>query len=120
MTTLATGDGTHGTIALEDDTLYKLHQHCAGQLADACAKELGYGVRCLTEAEGQFLLRCSSLDGFRAGVHGARDGWLGHAHGLTTLTEQGSKGQTGRAALWLIAGGASQGTATIRATADGA
>lgn len=73
-TALASGDGNHVPIALEAETLYRLSGQCGGALNSACLDELGYELECLTEAEGGFLRRCASLDAFRKGVDGARNG----------------------------------------------
>jgi hypothetical protein len=61
-------------IALADHTLARLNGAMDGHLPGLVAKELGYEVACLTEAEGRFLQRCSSYDEFREGIDGARDG----------------------------------------------
>lgn len=73
MTTLATGNGQHMQISLEEDTFNRLTKAMNGELADIIYKELGYEVACLTEPEGNFLLRCPSIDALRAGIDGARN-----------------------------------------------
>lgn len=72
-TTLATRDGNNVKISLAAETLRELNGALNGQLAKVVRTELGYDISCLTEAEGQFLLRCSSIDALRAGIDGARD-----------------------------------------------
>lgn len=74
MTVLACGDGDDLQIALADATLSRLTTSLGGQLSGVCGTEIGYGLECLTEPEGQFLLRCPSYDALRAGIDGARDG----------------------------------------------
>ena len=71
-TALASKNGSHVPISLAEDTLARLTDAHGGELAAICQMELGYEVACLTEAEGQFLLRCPSIDALRAGIDGAR------------------------------------------------
>lgn len=72
MTALANGGGVHAPISLAEKTEYRLNEAFDGELAIDCRRILGYGIDCLTEQEGQFLLRCPSIDVLRAGFDGAR------------------------------------------------
>jgi hypothetical protein len=71
-TALASKDGSHVPISLAPHTLNRLTQHHDGGFGELCEQELGYAPDCLTEAEGDFCLGCSSPERFRAGVDGAR------------------------------------------------
>jgi hypothetical protein len=71
-TALASRYGMPVPIALAQPTLLGLTTVFAGRLNDLCQRELGYGLLCLTDPEGRFLLRCSSFDEVRAGIDGAR------------------------------------------------
>jgi hypothetical protein len=73
MTVLATRDGNHAPISLAPSTLQGLTGVHGGGLEGVCHAEMGYGLDCLTEQEGRFLLRCPTLDGVRAGINGTRD-----------------------------------------------
>lgn len=81
ITALAAGDGGHPRISLAPDTLTRLNAACAGALANVFLAEVGHGLECVTEQEGRFLLRCPSVDAFRAGLHGARHGRPGQPTG---------------------------------------
>lgn len=74
MTVLASGSGENVQISLVGDTFTRLTTHWNGELATAYHQEIGHGLEFVTEPEGQFLLRCPSYDGFRAGIDGARNG----------------------------------------------
>lgn len=71
-TTLAGRAGGIMEIAISSQTLYGLQTRDDGRFAEVVMQELGYGLECLTEPEGRFLLRCASPERFREGVHGAR------------------------------------------------
>jgi hypothetical protein len=73
VTVLANYDGRHVPISLADSTRNGLFIRLGEDFRSACAEELSYAPECLTEAEGRFLLRCPSVDAFRAGLDGARD-----------------------------------------------
>lgn len=81
ITALAAGDGAHPRISLAPETLSRLNGACAGALANVFLAEVGHGIECVTEQEGRFLLRCPSVDAFRAGIHGARDQRPGQSPG---------------------------------------
>jgi hypothetical protein len=68
MTALASGGGHHVEIALAGPTKSGLYGAHDGQLDQILRTELGYGLDCLTEPEGQFVLRCQTLDRFREGI----------------------------------------------------
>lgn len=73
ITALASRNGGHAQISLAENTLSQLKSALDGELALAVSGELGYGVECLTEPEGRFLLRnCPSVDTFRTGISRAR------------------------------------------------
>lgn len=72
-TALANRTGGAMDIAISTQTMYGLRTRDGGEFASAIQQELGYGIDCLTESEGRFLLRCSSPERFREGIHGARD-----------------------------------------------
>lgn len=74
MSTLAGATGLAMEIAISDQTIYGLQTRESGEFAAAVEEELGYGIECLTEPEGGFLLRCASPERFREGVNGARNG----------------------------------------------
>lgn len=74
MTALASGGGGMKPIALSSDTQMKLNEHLGGALDGLLKTEVGYGIECLTEAEGLFLLRCTSVDQFRKGANASRNG----------------------------------------------
>lgn len=74
MTTLASGSGNDVEVSLAPPTLLKLGGAFDGQIDDILRAEVGHGASCLTEPEGQFILRCPSVDRFREGIAGARDG----------------------------------------------
>lgn len=74
MTTLASREGSHAQISLARGTLSRLTALYDGRFNEAFRRELGYEPECLTEREGRFLLRCPSLDAFREGLDGARNG----------------------------------------------
>lgn len=71
-TTLAGQTGGALEIAISARTVYGLQSRDGGEFARIVKEELGYGIECLTEPEGRFLLRCASPEQFREGVHGAR------------------------------------------------
>lgn len=73
-TVLASHDGRHAAISLAESTRDRLIMRLGNGFRAACLEELGYAVECLTEPEGCFLLRCPSIDAFRAGLDGARNG----------------------------------------------
>lgn len=73
MSALAHRSGGHVQIALARITLDGLRMRYGNGLDRFCREELGYGAECLTEQEGQRLLRGGSLDAVRAALNGARD-----------------------------------------------
>ncbi|KQP51139.1 hypothetical protein ASF41_13210 [Methylobacterium sp. Leaf111] len=81
ITALAAGDGGHPLISLAPETLSGLNEACAGALANVFLAEVGHGIECVTEQEGRFLLRCASVDAFRARIHGARHPGSGQPSG---------------------------------------
>ncbi|WP_126257396.1 phosphoribosyltransferase [Bradyrhizobium sp. LVM 105] len=74
MTVLASGSGKNVQISLVGDTFARLTTAWNGELIGAYPQEIGHELESVTEPEGQFLLRCPSYDGFRAGIDGARNG----------------------------------------------
>jgi hypothetical protein len=74
MTVLASYDGRHTEISLAPTTLGRLNAHLGGRLASLYEEEVGHGIECVTEQEGQFLLRCQTVNELRAGFDGARNG----------------------------------------------
>lgn len=73
MTTLGGPTDAVMDIAISERTLYSLEHREDGEFAEIVRKELGYGIECLTEPEGRFLLRCTSPEHLRAGIDGARN-----------------------------------------------
>jgi hypothetical protein len=72
MTALAGGNaGGRTRISLAPQTLLSLTDAHGGRLRDLVRKEMGFGIDCLTEPEGQFLLARPSYDACRKGLHGA-------------------------------------------------
>lgn len=71
-TTLAGKTALGLDIAISDQTRYGLETREGGEFAALVNEELGYGIDCLTEPEGHFLLRCASPELLRAGIDGAR------------------------------------------------
>lgn len=74
MTVLGSGSGQNVQISLVRDTFERLTTHWGGELFEAYPTEIGHALECITEPEGQFVLRCPSYDHFRAGIDGARNG----------------------------------------------
>ena len=74
MTVLGSGSGQNVQISLVRDTFERLTTAWGGELFEAYPTEVGHALECITEPEGQFLLRCPSHDHFRAGIDGARNG----------------------------------------------
>lgn len=72
MTTLAGGNaGGRSRISLAPQTLLGLTGAYNGRLRGLVEREMGFGIDCLTEPEGQFLLARPSYDACRKGLHGA-------------------------------------------------
>ena len=72
MSALAGGNaGGRTRISLAPPTLLRLTDAHDGRLRDLVRKEIGFGIDCLTEPEGQFLLARPSYDACRKGLHGA-------------------------------------------------
>lgn len=74
MTTLAEKEGGHVAISLAKDTGSALEGTHDGALASLVPQWTGFGLDCLTEPEGRFLLKQSSADSVGAGFRRARDG----------------------------------------------
>jgi len=70
MSTIACKNGKTFDIAISERTLYGLSIKEDGAFALTIEKELGYDIKCLTEAEGRFLLRCPSSERLRKGING--------------------------------------------------
>jgi hypothetical protein len=73
MSVLATRDGCHAPISLAESTFQGLTAACGGGLDAVCRAEIGYGLACLTDQEGRFLLRCPTLNAVRKGIDGTRN-----------------------------------------------
>lgn len=72
MTTLASRDGSRVKISLAQPTISRLSTGYDGELDDLLCREMGYGLGCLTDPEGRFLLQFPTLERIREGIHGAR------------------------------------------------
>jgi hypothetical protein len=73
MTALAGERNGNFPISLAQSTLGRLTGHLGGSLDGLVRKECGHGIDCLTEQEGEFLLRCPTAVEFGKEVARARN-----------------------------------------------
>ncbi|NJR80071.1 phosphoribosyltransferase [Sphingomonas sp. 36D10-4-7] len=73
ITTIAEKEGLHVPISLDPETKTALYAVHGGVLASLVPQRIGFGLDCLTQPEGRFLLREPSADAIRAGLDRARD-----------------------------------------------